>query len=853
MKLYKKLSLISVVTSSILLSSGLYATTPSELSLTKLYIGTFDRAPDSAGIKYWINYSNLELEDIARSFFDQVETKKMYPDGITNSEFIASAYKNLFKRTADEAGAEYWLNELDSGNMDKSVFLLAIINGAKEDDKAILDNKTTVGLEFGRAGLNDVSKAISAMRGVTADSVTVSSSICGFIPSRCEVEVKEEEDSSVTLIKQTEDEVTTPIIPAVSTPKETTTPTESTNGVTAPDIRAMTVKGSVVDGIIYDGKINVSDMSGNSLGSTITDDKGGYSLYIPQLPKQYKVSVSDGRDAGSDGVKNENDRDSSFGMSAIVDREDSGDDSMANISPATTVVADIAEDGAIGVDDARDMVNDSLGLEKGTKLSKIDPTNSDKANRAGAFFAMLSEMMPTTNKRMVFKSIAKVIITKKIKVKISNTTTDIDELALEDIARGVSGISEDSIQKVIKSKVVIRTVIKRTIESTEVAKNISRTSQNLVLSHRASWRIMLKKMDSLDLDMLNSDDLSLFSNRVQESMHSILEDSDSLNVTEPYSVELIGDMVDRNLDLDSAVLASKMVKVSQSYQKIKIKIKNSYKITHKIKLNSMIAKIYKNSDLNSLDSLSADLEDDSKLEAIDSIIGEIESKTASDTPDVEDTMQDIIASKITSDKVEDGSIPTEDTLKDIIADDGLYESVKKVVKIKREIKTKTTITQEDRVKLVSSSTVMQSIKASVQSKTYTKIDSSATDAMLANLNSTLLEARSDIEEYKNRLLALQISLADLTKAFNSATYSTKVSNSINAVKKIKTTSTVSVIKTIKKIKIVIVKRFVTDTTATIDESDVDNQIVIPDPVVRTIRLPQPMLESLPIQNIRFTI
>ena len=235
-------------------------------------------------------------------------------------------------------------------------------------------------------------------------------------------------------------------------------------------------------------------------------------------------------------------------------------------------------------------------------------------------------------------------------------------------------------------------------------------------------------------------------------------------------------------------------------------------------------------------------------------MGDIESKTVSDMPEVEDTMQDVVASKIASAvTVEDGAIPIGDELKSIVDDKGLYQSVKKVVQIKKEIKSKTTITQEDRVKLISSSTVMDSIKASVQSTTYTKIDSSATDAMFDSLNSTLQDAQSDIEEYKNRILALQLSLEDLTKAFNQATYNTKVTNSINVVKTIKSKSTVSVIKSIKKIKIVIVKKFVTDTSYNNSDIDVDGEIVIPDPVVRRIKLPQPRLESLPSKSIIFKI
>ena len=51
------------------------ATQPNNTSVAKLYVATFDRAPDSAGLDYWVNLSGLSLEEIATSFFDQPETK----------------------------------------------------------------------------------------------------------------------------------------------------------------------------------------------------------------------------------------------------------------------------------------------------------------------------------------------------------------------------------------------------------------------------------------------------------------------------------------------------------------------------------------------------------------------------------------------------------------------------------------------------------------------------------------------------------------------------------------------------------------------------------------------------------
>ncbi len=154
-------------------------TTLSEESIARLYVATFNRAPDSVGLEYWIN-SALTLEQIAQSFFDQEETRKLYPDAKDNREFIEAVYDNLFNRVADSEGAEYWLAELDSGKTHRSVFILAIINGALGDDAIILRNKTIVGLAFADAGMNDVDDAREIMNDVDATDTSVEEALKKF-------------------------------------------------------------------------------------------------------------------------------------------------------------------------------------------------------------------------------------------------------------------------------------------------------------------------------------------------------------------------------------------------------------------------------------------------------------------------------------------------------------------------------------------------------------------------------------------------------------------------------------------------------------------------------------------------
>ncbi len=155
----------------------LQATTPTTENVTKLYIATFERAPDSAGLSYWVNDSGLSLEGIAQSFFDQDETKATYPESATDGDFINAIYDNLFNRSADSDGFNYWLEEITQGKIEKSVFILAVVTGALGDDESILKNKTTIGLIFATQGNSNLEDAKNIMQDIDADSSSVSTTL----------------------------------------------------------------------------------------------------------------------------------------------------------------------------------------------------------------------------------------------------------------------------------------------------------------------------------------------------------------------------------------------------------------------------------------------------------------------------------------------------------------------------------------------------------------------------------------------------------------------------------------------------------------------------------------------------
>ena len=128
--------------------------------IVQLYIGYFDRAPDPAGLAYWINEldnnPNMSFLDIAQSFSVQAEATALYPflanpQVASPTAFITAVYLNLFNRAPDAKGLAHWEKELADGKSPGQM-IIDIQSGAQNTDAgqdlAILDNKTEVALDW---------------------------------------------------------------------------------------------------------------------------------------------------------------------------------------------------------------------------------------------------------------------------------------------------------------------------------------------------------------------------------------------------------------------------------------------------------------------------------------------------------------------------------------------------------------------------------------------------------------------------------------------------------------------------------------------------------------------------------
>ncbi|MFA8386070.1 MAG: DUF4214 domain-containing protein [Pelagibaca sp.] len=142
------------------------------LAFCELYVAYFNRAPDSTGLLFWGSAlaDGMPMTEIAREFYGQPETQALYGGSSSTADFVSAVYSNILGRDPDATGFAYWTDILDRGAVERSEFILAMIDGAKAAtgsaaDAQYLETKAEIGAYYAVVnGLNNVSVANTAMQ-----------------------------------------------------------------------------------------------------------------------------------------------------------------------------------------------------------------------------------------------------------------------------------------------------------------------------------------------------------------------------------------------------------------------------------------------------------------------------------------------------------------------------------------------------------------------------------------------------------------------------------------------------------------------------------------------------------------
>jgi hypothetical protein len=163
-------------------------TSTSAISITDLYVGYYNRAPDPDGAAYWAGQlqRGMSLGEVAQSFSVQTESTNQYaflanPDtsnATAVKTFVDSIYSNLFNRAPDAGGEAYWITQLTMGANTVGRAIINMISGAQGNDISTINNKVTLGDYYSTQVFNHdaqftIASARAALSAVTSDASSV--------------------------------------------------------------------------------------------------------------------------------------------------------------------------------------------------------------------------------------------------------------------------------------------------------------------------------------------------------------------------------------------------------------------------------------------------------------------------------------------------------------------------------------------------------------------------------------------------------------------------------------------------------------------------------------------------------
>lgn len=124
--------------------------------LLAIYVGTFARAPEWAGLQYWAQALAEALTQadsvlsaykaVARDIAWAAQQHGEWPDLSDPAQFVNQIYQQVLGREADAVGLQYWSSAIAAGEISHSEFIAVFLNSALQShgDASYLHNRIAV-------------------------------------------------------------------------------------------------------------------------------------------------------------------------------------------------------------------------------------------------------------------------------------------------------------------------------------------------------------------------------------------------------------------------------------------------------------------------------------------------------------------------------------------------------------------------------------------------------------------------------------------------------------------------------------------------------------------------------------
>jgi len=620
------------------------------------------------------------------------------------------------------------------------------------------------------------------------------------------------------------------------------------------------VAGTVVDGPIYGALVKIVDVKDNSIvyGTTKTDENGAFTIDISGLPKLYKVLIQDGKDAGVDTQVDANDKNTSFRMSATVKRAENNETntSVANVSPASTLVDKIVETGEMPLEDAQKSVAQSFGMDSNISFSKLDMRKNTVANKISNLIALFTSIAPIDNKDVVLKALANMLKNKDINISVTNLGTNINDFNLTKLFDNIkkldaNNMSENDGEKILKIEALVKVKLVNLLSKIKVATSINDEEKRDALSSKLALDSLMGEIKTLTSDEINQDELKLLMDNMQEITKAFLDDSKNLDMSSPDNIDFLQGLTKENLNLNISDIKVYIIKASKDYRELTKTISS-----HRVK--SIIKSIYKHISIKKYQNIKKLLATPEVLDEVSQTATAIEKESNNivETGEIplelaktlEDTVAGELANKIDNNASNFNRKTIQEARVNIVQNTTLINTFKKNIKIKVKLKAKKAkLTKAEKRDFLAVKQVINTVKVNVKIKKFTQVSADSAD----NYYKTIQSLQDKTASLQELIDSLKLTIVDLKKPFDKAKFESTRQASVNIIKRVQTTNNYDSVKSINNIKIEIENNFIAKPNNNIADiiTQVDNKfdtLVKPIQIKkRILSLPQPRLENAP--------
>jgi hypothetical protein len=105
----------------------------------RLYQATFNRAPDKAGLGFWISFMDkgMSLSSVAQFFIDSPEFKQLYGSNPTDTQFITALYHNALHREPEASGLAWYLDQMSNHGFTRAQALVGFSESPENQAQVI--------------------------------------------------------------------------------------------------------------------------------------------------------------------------------------------------------------------------------------------------------------------------------------------------------------------------------------------------------------------------------------------------------------------------------------------------------------------------------------------------------------------------------------------------------------------------------------------------------------------------------------------------------------------------------------------------------------------------------------------